>query len=123
MAKKKIDKRNKCILFRFTENERLELEKSAAQMGVSVSQYVRTRIFKSEVSTINAVEFLKVYREQVHELKKIGNNINQLTRYANYIEEAGQVSPQIIEEMNKYLCDFIVSQRETYALNKKILKA
>ena len=123
MAKRKIEKRIKSVHFRFTENEKLEIEKSAAQMGVSVSQYVRTRIFKNEVSTINAVEFLKAYREQVHELKKNGNNINQLIRYANYIEKTGQVSPQIIEEMNKYLGGFIVSQRETYALNKKILKA
>ena len=123
MAKRKIEKRIKSVLFRFTENEKFEIEKNAAQMGVSVAQYVRTRIFKKEAATINAVEFFKAYREQIHELKKIGNNINQLTRYANYIEKEGLISPQIIEEMNKYLSDFIVSQRETYALNNKILKA
>lgn len=118
-----MENRVKRLWIRITESEDKEIKRCAEKMGVSVSKYLRTRIFKSEASLINAVDFLKEYKERVYELKKIGNNINQLARYANHAEKAGQFDPVVIEELNKYLQDFIRCQRETADLNRKILKA
>jgi len=118
-----MENRDKRLWIRLTESEDKEIKNKAKEMGVSVSKYLRTRIFKSEASLINAVDFLKAYKERVYELKKIGNNINQLARYVNYIEKTGQMNPALMEELNKNLQDFIRCQRETADLNRKILKA
>jgi Bacterial mobilisation protein (MobC). len=93
-------------------------------MGASVSYYVRTRLFKkSEASVINAVEYLRAYKEGVRELKAIGNNMNQLARYVNYVEKSGQIQPAVLEELISLLQDFIRSQREVADLDRKILRS
>jgi hypothetical protein len=119
-----MEKKDKRLWIRLTAAEHDEVKRQSAGMGVSVSKYIRTRIFKSgEAPVINAVEYLSAYREGVRELKKIGNNINQLARYANHIQNSGLVQAAVMDEMNKLLQDFVRCQRETADLDRKILKA
>ena len=119
-----MEKREKRLWLRLTHVEHETIKQSAKQMGVSVSKYIRTRIFRdNEASVINAIEYLGAYKEGVKELKKIGNNINQLARYANYIQNSGQIQPGVIDELNKLLRDFVNCQRETADLDRKVLKS
>jgi hypothetical protein len=119
-----MENRDKRLWIRLTPAEHGEVRERAKEMGVSVSYYIRTRIFRAkEASVINAKEYLDAYREGVRELKKIGNNINQLARYANYINNSGQIQPAVIEELNSLLKEFVLCQRETADLDRKILKA
>lgn len=119
-----MENRDKRLWIRISRKEEEEIKQKARQMGATVSRYIRTRIFKkSEASVINAAEYLSAYREGVRELKAIGNNVNQLARYANYIQNAGQFQPVVIEEMNELLRDFIRCQREMADLDRKVLRS
>jgi len=120
---KELVNRTKRFEIRLTAEEFNRLKSEAEEYGHSPTQYVRKRIFKREVAVINAVEFLSQYRERNRQLNKIGNNINQLARYANYVENSGKVSPAIIEELNSCLREFVRCQRETADLNRRILKS
>lgn len=121
---KELANRTKRFEIRLTVGEWNQLHNEAEQNGHSPTRYARLRLFKkSEAAIINPIEFLRLYRERSIELKKIGNNINQLARYVNYIEKTEQVNPALMEELSKHLQDFIRCQRETADLSRKILKA
>ena len=91
----------KRIWFRMTDEEKSRLQEMASNSGRTVSGYIRAKLFGGERATINAVEFLKEYKTQIHEMQKIGNNINQLTHYANICIKSGVVSEAVIQEMNQ----------------------
>lgn len=118
-----MENRTKRLWIRLTPKEHDFLKNEAERHKIKVATYVRTCIFKKEASLINAIDFLKEYREGVRELKKIGNNVNQLAKYANFLEKSGRVNEQVILELNKLLGDFVRCQRETADLDRKILKA
>ena len=86
---------------RLTQKEYDKLLQMAAASGRSVSEYIRAKLFGGEKATINAVEFLKVYKTQIYEMQKIGNNINQLAHYANVCIKSGMLSEAVVQEMNQ----------------------
>ncbi|WP_280744857.1 MULTISPECIES: plasmid mobilization relaxosome protein MobC [unclassified Parabacteroides] len=114
--------RTESIYIRCTVEEKEAIKKIASEYGLEVSAFLRKKALYKEASLINAVEFLSMYRESVHELKKIGNNINQVARYVNYAQKTGDISPALLEEVSNYLQDFIRSQREVADLERKILR-
>ena len=75
---------------RLTQKEYDQLEKMVASSGMNVSEYIRAKLFGGERATINAVEFLQVYKKQIYEMQKTGNNINQLAHYANICIKNGR---------------------------------
>ena len=89
--------------FRMTAEEKKLLYQLASDSGRTVSGYIRAKLFGGEKATINAVEFLKEYKAQIHEMQKIGNNINQLTHYANICINSGKLSEAVVQEMNEKL--------------------
>ena len=91
----------KRIWFRMTDEEKSRLQEMASNSGRTVSGYIRAKLFGGEKATINAVEFLKEYKTQIHEMQKIGNNINQLAHYANICIKSGVVSEAVVQEMNQ----------------------
>lgn len=108
--------------FRLTPDEKQQLQKMAKNSGRSVSAYIRAKLFGGEIATINAVEFLQQYKTQIHEMQKIGNNINQLAHYANICINNGQLSQSIVEEMNLSMGSLIECERAIEALGKKIIR-
>ena len=70
-------KREVIIPFRVSAREKEELEKKAAACGWSLSDYIRACISATHVTVIEGADAL------TDELRRIGNNLNQLTRYAN----------------------------------------
>ena len=91
------------IEIRLTQKEYDQLEKMVASFGRSVSGYIRAKLFRGECATINAVEFLRLYKMQLYEMQKTGNNINQLAHYANICIKNGKLSETVIQEMNQRL--------------------
>ena len=89
--------------FRMTTEEKKLLHQLASESGRTVSGYIRAKLFGGEKATINAVEFLKEYKAQIHEMQKIGNNINQLTHYANICINSGKLSEAVVQEMKSHL--------------------
>ena len=119
--KAKINRTEK-LIFRCSEAEINKIKELSVESGLDMSKFIRGKAFPKEPPAITAVEFLELYKEKTDELKKIGEKINQVARYANYSEKTGQFNPALMEELNKYLQDFIRCQRETADLIRKILK-
>ena len=69
--------RDLIIPFRVSTREKEELEKKAAACGWSLSDYIRACISATHVTVIEGADAL------TEELRRIGNNLNQLTRHAN----------------------------------------
>ena len=89
------------IEIRLTQKEYDRLEKMVASSSMNVSEYIRAKLFGGEKATINAVEFLQVYKKQIYEMQKTGNNINQLAHYANICIKNGKLSETVVQEMNQ----------------------
>ncbi len=70
-------KREVIIPFRVSEREKEILEKKAAACGWSLSDYIRTCVSGKHVTVVQGADVL------TDELRRIGNNLNQLTRHAN----------------------------------------
>ena len=108
--------------FRMTTEEKKLLHQLASESGRTVSGYIRAKLFGGEKATINAVEFLKEYKAQIHEMQKIGNNINQLTHYANICINSGKLSEAVVQEMNEKLGELLHCERSIESLEKKIIR-
>lgn len=72
-------KRNHQINVRLDENELKKLEKKVAKSGITREAYIRKVLNGSKVYPTPPVEFYDLIRE----VRRIGNNINQLTRMSN----------------------------------------
>lgn len=75
---------------RLTEEEQQLLEKAAAACGVSPSALVREKVLKGKFPAPGPA---RIDLDTYLELKKIGVNLNQLTRLAN----AGRLNPKLAE--------------------------
>jgi len=83
MARPKVspsEKRSLKITFRVTEKQRQRLLNLADACGTNPGDLVRTKVFKGHFP---ATRLAKVDEDTYIELKKIGVNLNQLTRHAN----------------------------------------
>lgn len=70
-------KKDKFIRIRVTGNEKKKILKKAGQSGKTLSEYVRCAVLDKNIVVMPGA------REAVTELRRIGNNLNQLTALAN----------------------------------------
>src|ERR1700761_754332 len=86
------DRRSVNFTIRLTKSEQKRLEKAAGVCGKTPAELIRAKVFRGKFPQprIARIE-LNAYLE----LKKIGVNINQLTRLAN----AGKVSPDLVKTL------------------------
>ena len=70
-------KRNKSIPIRVTEKELEEIDARASKAKKHRTEYLISAALGKEITVIEDL------REMIVQLKKIGNNLNQLTRKAN----------------------------------------
>lgn len=82
-------KKDKVIGIRVTKQEKERLIKKSQKAEMSLSEYIIEQALERDIIVVEDVKNL------VYELRKIGNNINQLTRLANsgmikvvYLDEA-----------------------------------
>ena len=70
--------------FRATEEEAAEIRRKAAAAGMNVSRFLRTSAVKSQVVLYNTNDFYGLRSD----IKRIGNNINQIAMVVNSNKEA-----------------------------------
>ena len=82
-------KKDKVIGIRVTKQEKERLIKKSQKAEMSLSEYIIEQALERDIIVVEDV------KNFVYELRKIGNNINQLTRLANsgmikvvYLDEA-----------------------------------
>ena len=99
--------RNTIMKFRATEEEAAEIRRKAAAVGMNVSRFLRTSAVKSQVVLYNTADIYGLRSD----LRRIGNNINQLAMVANsnksvYLSDVRELRKQI-NEMSGSITDHL----------------
>ena len=106
--------------FRLDEQEAaLLLEKSKAFKNSS--DFVRARLFKEGEGLTNTVEFMKQFNDISTEMKKIGNNLNQFSKYVNYLSKNDIQNDEVIAQFNETWSCYNEMLRELINLYRKII--
>lgn len=87
--KKLAERRGTALSFRVTAAERLKIEEAARRAGLSASDYVRARLLTGKLIIR---ENRRLDYAAFDQLRRIGVNLNQLTRLAN---RTGFIAPKI----------------------------
>ena len=99
--------RNTIMKFRATEEEASEIRRKAAAAGMTVSRFLRTAAVNSQVVLYNTADIFGLRSE----IKKIGNNINQIAMvvnsnrsvYGNDIRDLKKQFSELSEKLNEHL--------------------
>ena len=99
--------RTTIMKFRATEEEAAEIRRKAAATGMTVSRFLRTAAVNSQVVLYNTADIFGLRSE----LKKIGNNINQIAMvvnsnrsvYQSDVRELKKLFSELSEKLNEHL--------------------
>lgn len=99
--------RTTIMKFRATEEEAAEIRRKANAAGMTVSRFLRTSAVKSQVVLYNTADIFGLRSE----LKKIGNNINQIAMvvnsnrsvYQSDVRELKKQFSELSEKINDHL--------------------
>ena len=116
-------KRTRKIDVRFTEEEFALVLEMEMTLGLKRTDLIRMRILQSSKVIINARELIVQLDQLGAELGRIGNNINQLARYANILNKRALLSVQIIARYNKLLEEYIRIQQQLEITLRKIIRS
>lgn len=120
----KSGKRTKKIDARFTQEEYdsvLALEKA---LGISKTELVRMRVLKdSSLLVVNARDLMQRLDAIGGDLGRVGNNVNQLAKYANTLNKKGLLSPQIIERFNVVFTSYVEVQQKLEVGLRKVIRS
>lgn len=92
-------KRNVQVICRLSEEEYFQLKRTARAAGFSVAAFIRRRCLTDERIVILEGEAV---RELYREINHIGNNINQLTRYANTDK---RITAEMLERVEAWMME------------------
>ena len=99
--------RNTIMKFRATEEEAAEIRRKANAAGMTVSRFLRTAAVNSQVVLYNTAGVFGIRSE----IKKIGNNINQIAMvvnsnrsvYQSDVRELKKQFSELSEKLNEHL--------------------
>ena len=99
--------RTTIMKFRATEEEAAEIRRKANASGMTVSRFLRTSAVKSQVVLYNTADIFGLRSD----LKRIGNNINQITMvvnsnrsvYQSDVRELKKQFSELSEKINDHL--------------------
>jgi len=118
------DKRSFKIDVRFTEAEYRQVERLEKELGLRKTDLVRRKLLnEGKGLAVNAAELMKRLDAVSLELSRSGNNINQLTRYANRLQKRGLLSVTVIDEYLQLLRGHEIQQVELARLFRKLIRA
>ena len=93
--------KDRFVGLRFTEEQYSVLEHNARQARLSVSEYIRRAVLKQKIPAFQPIihdehEIL----EELKNINKIGNNLNQIARYFN---QGGMMNNQIAIDLKNVI--------------------
>ncbi len=120
----KKENRTKKIDARFTEAEYTIILALEKELGVRKTDLVRSRLLENAPAVvINAKELIRSLDSIGAELGRSGNNINQLARYANILNNKKVLSPVVMERFNTLFEQYIANQKILETALRKIIRS
>jgi len=90
------------VHFRCTASERKQIERMAEPFG-SLSNFLLTVILTDKKVIIDPKTFLKGMDELTVAINRVGNNVNQIAKYANAYKE---INPVLMQEWLEILSEY-----------------
>lgn len=115
----KSNNRNVKFEIRLTKDEYQTLQDLSSDYN-STSSYIRSKIFSQTEVTINPKELLKSIDLLYLELKRIGNNVNQIAKRLN--ENPNVLSDDVAKAFNEELSQYTKSTKKLSSSISKIIK-
>ena len=116
-------KRTKIIKARLTEDEFKQVLTIEKALGVTRMDLIRTRVlYNSSKVLVNARELLKQLDAIGAEMGRAGNNINQLARHANVLNNQGLLTESVSREFNEVFRSYIANQQEMEKTIRHIIR-
>lgn len=112
-------KRKKQLHFFVTPDEEFIIREKAARSRRNLSDYLRSISIKGAIYEVNFEEideFSKQISQLRFEFNRIGNNINQIAKKANLIDEVDQEDMEVLQD------EMGDMQKHYRLLSRKILK-
>jgi hypothetical protein len=120
----KTGKRTKKIDARFTEDEYTQIAALGKELGITKTDFVRMRVLNNAKQiVINSKELIGHLDAIGAEMRRVGNNINQLARHANVLKLQGALSPSVAAKFNELLDGYIKIQQALETALRKIIRA
>jgi len=120
----KKENRTKKIDARFTETEYTIILALEKELGVRKTDLVRSRLLENAPAVvINAKELIRSLDSIGAELGRAGNNINQLARYANILNNKKVLSPVVMERFNTLFEQYIANQKILETALRKVIRS
>ena len=116
-------KRTKIIKARLTEDEFKQVLTIEKALGVTRMDLIRTRVlYNSSKVLVNGRELLKQLDAIGAEMGRAGNNINQLARHANVLNNQGLLTESVSREFNELFRSYIANQQEMEKTIREIIR-
>ncbi len=120
----KKENRTKKIDARFTEAEYKTIQALEKELGVRKTDLVRSRLLENAPAMVlNAKELIRSLDSISAEIGRSGNNINQLARYANILNNKKVLSPMVAERFNMLFEQYLLNQKMLEASLRKVVRA
>ncbi|MFE2861678.1 ribbon-helix-helix domain-containing protein [Sphingobacterium multivorum] len=117
------EQRTRRFELRLSEAERaqfLELEKA---LGLSRADIVRIRVLQhSKKMLVNTAEIMKLLDSIGTEIGRSGNNINQLAKHANTLQQQGMLHSSLVRDLAPLLTEYIRLQRRLEQSIRQIIR-
>lgn len=107
-------KRTKHIKARVTEDEYSLVTNQWKSLSMKESDYVRLMVLKpsSLKVKVNVYEVMRLLDHLGSELRRSGNNINQLARHANFLNKRAMLNAETVVRFNDLFSEYISLFRE-----------
>ena len=116
-------KRTKFIKARVTEEEYTLLQNLWLELGLKESDFLRMKLLRRAGKTVvNSGSLLKSMDVTGAEIRRSGNNINQLARHANFLNKRGMLSEPVVMEFNSLFTAYIKTFREMETIMRTVLR-
>ena len=117
------EQRTRRFELRLSEAERaqfLELEKA---LGLSRADIVRIRVLQhSKKMLVNTTEIMKLLDGIGTQIGRSGNNINQLAKHANSLQQQGMLHSAIMRDLAPLLSEYIRLQRKLEQSVRRLIR-
>jgi hypothetical protein len=116
-------KRTKIIKAKLTEDEFNKVLAIEKALGINRMELIRTRVLhNSDKILINGISLLKQLDVLGAEIGRSGNNINQLARHANVLNNRGLLNEAVIIEFNSLFRGYVRIRDDTEKSLRQIIR-